>query len=238
MERTGALIERLLKEYQEKAGTDKLLVTVQLIAAELQQQSLPAAQTGKKISVIMPSYMKREAPVEEINEILRQQPQPAVIQMINQPKPQPIIEEKEAPLQPKEAPKVKQPWQYDPVRDIPTLTHQQPEKAELNQMIGAKQESLNERLKTTNIELGAVLQSSPVRDLKKAIGINDRYVFVNELFRGDEVMYERSIKTINTFTILAEAEYWIKRELKLKLAWHEDTEAVKHFDQLVRRRFS
>ena len=78
----------------------------------------------------------------------------------------------------------------------------------------------------------------PVRDLRKAIGINDRYVFVSELFRGDEVGYERSIKTINNFRILAEAQYWIERELKLKLGWDENKEIVKLFDQLVKRRFS
>jgi hypothetical protein len=61
---------------------------------------------------------------------------------------------------------------------------------------------------------------------------------VSELFRGDEVGYERSIKTINNFRILAEAQYWIERELKLKLGWDENKEIVKLFDQLVKRRFS
>ena len=51
-------------------------------------------------------------------------------------------------------------------------------------------------------------------------------------------MYERSIKTINSFNILAEAEYWIQRELKVKIGWNEGSESVRHFDQLVRRRFS
>jgi len=53
-------------------------------------------------------------------------------------------------------------------------------------------------LKTESKELGSILKESPVKDLKKAIGINDRFVFIEELFRGDEIMYERSIKTINS----------------------------------------
>ena len=36
------------------------------------------------------------------------------------------------------------------------------------------------------------------------------------------IMYERSIKTINSFNIYAEAEYWISRELKVKLGWNND----------------
>ena len=74
--------------------------------------------------------------------------------------------------------------------------------------------------------------------MKKAIGINVRFVFIEELFRGDEAMYERSIKTINGFSIFPEAEYWIQRELKTKVGWDEESPTVKHFDQLVRRRFS
>ena len=48
------------------------------------------------------------------------------------------------------------------------------------------------------------------------------FLFINDLFRGDEAMYERSIKTINSFNIYPEAEYWISRELKVKLGWNND----------------
>jgi hypothetical protein len=83
-----------------------------------------------------------------------------------------------------------------------------------------------------------MLTEAPVRDLKKAIGINDRFLFINELFRGDEAMYERSIKTINNFAIFPEAQYWIQRELKVKIGWSDADPVVKQFDQLVKRRFS
>ncbi|MCR6719042.1 MAG: hypothetical protein NVV59_01870 [Chitinophagaceae bacterium] len=82
------------------------------------------------------------------------------------------------------------------------------------------------------------MKETPIKDLRKAIGINDRFLYINELFRGDEAMYERSIKTINGFNIYAEAEYWIIRELKTKLGWNLDHPAVLQFDQLVKRRFS
>jgi len=93
-------------------------------------------------------------------------------------------------------------------------------------------------LRTTKNELSDTLQDAPVKDLRKAIGINDRFVYLKELFRGDDAMYERSIKTINAFAIYPEAEYWIRRELKLKLGWDDKNEIVKQFDQLVRRRFA
>jgi hypothetical protein len=129
-------------------------------------------------------------------------------------------------------------WPFDPLAELPTLAQQQTPR-ELNDVIGNNGSlSLNDRLKGNVVELSAALNDTPVRDLKKAIGVNDRFVFISQLFRGDEVMYERSIKTINGFRILPEAEYWMERELKVKLGWDENREATKHFYQLVKRRFS
>jgi hypothetical protein len=99
-------------------------------------------------------------------------------------------------------------------------------------------ESLNDRLKENKKELSHSLTSSPIKDLRKAIGVNDRFLFMNELFRGDEAMYERSIKTIQNFSIYAEAEFWIKRELKVKIGWLDNDPIVKQFEQLVKRRFA
>jgi hypothetical protein len=128
-------------------------------------------------------------------------------------------------------------WKIDPLREVPTLAHQQAVK-ELNEVMATKEASLNEKLKAEVKEVAHVLNDAPVRDLRRAIGINDRFVFISELFRNDEVMYERSIKTINSFRILPEAQYWIERELKVKLGWDETKESTRHFYQLVKRRFS
>jgi hypothetical protein len=134
-------------------------------------------------------------------------------------------------------PHVENGWKIDPLREVPTLAHQQVVK-ELNEVMATSQSSLNEKLKEEVKEVAHVLNDAPVRDLRRAIGINDRFVFISELFRNDEVMYERSIKTINSFRILPEAQYWIERELKVKLGWDENKESTRHFYQLVKRRFS
>ncbi|MEQ1553126.1 MAG: hypothetical protein ABL929_03045 [Ferruginibacter sp.] len=101
-----------------------------------------------------------------------------------------------------------------------------------------KEISINETILKPMNELSSKFEDSPIKDLKKAIGVNDRFLYLNELFRGDEAMYERSIKTINAFEIYPEAEFWIRRELKLKLGWDDKYQTVKQFDQLVRRRFA
>lgn len=130
---------------------------------------------------------------------------------------------------------------FNAVEETPTLLQQEPPapvQKELHELISDVKESLNDKLKQERTELAHVLKDTPIKDLRKAIGVNDKFLFVAELFRGDEAMYERSIKTINGFHILPEAEYWINRELKVKLGWNDNRDAVQHFYHLVRRRFS
>lgn len=81
------------------------------------------------------------------------------------------------------------------------------------------------------------LGGSKIADLRRGFAINDRFRFIKSLFRGDETLFDRSVKTINNFNILPEAQYWIQRELVIKLGWNEEDELVQEFYSLVSRRF-
>lgn len=119
-------------------------------------------------------------------------------------------------------------WEAYSSNEIPTLAQQHTQsKPASNETVVVKED---DTFNTTS--------TAPIKDLKKAISINDRYLFINELFRGEESSYERSIKTINNFNVYQEARYWIDRELKVKLGWDDKNPIAKQFDALVRRRFS
>ncbi|HMT74659.1 MAG TPA: hypothetical protein PKA77_11375 [Chitinophagaceae bacterium] len=240
MERIEALIEQLKKQFEQNASPAQLLGTVQLLQFELTklnsggQHSLGTAKVAVVLPVA-PGVVKQEAPAIT-PELEKYAPKPAELA-------QPVTkEEKKTILVDEGSVSVIQKngqldMGFDPMKEIPTLSSQVPGK-EVNDLVISHEESLNEKLKQPKTEIVEVLKETPVKDLRKAIGINDRFLYINELFRGDENMYERCIKTINNFNIYAEAEYWINRELKVKLGWNNDNEVVKQFDQLVRRRFS
>jgi hypothetical protein len=214
MERIQALINRLQEQLNQQADAGQMLATLQLIKAELGQSTTSPGKTlgTSKVSVLMPSshqFIKQEVE-KDIPATAFQKPKP-------KPRNQPELH-------------------FDPLNEIPTFSQQQISK-EVNESV-SQQESLNDKLKEDRTEVMHALKDSPIRDLRKAIGINDRFVFINELFRGDEAMYERCIKTINSFNIYPEAEYWMNRELMVKLGWDENLGSVKNFYQLVRRRFS
>jgi hypothetical protein len=225
MERLHHLIGKLKEQFDQKSPASQMLVTLKQIEAELVSPAYPVNGLiqNAKITVVMPSSFK----VTTL--------EPDLVQTA--PMKEKMMEEPQASFLPKLQNQESQEWILDPLNEIPTLSHQQGVR-EINDVIGNNGASLNDKLKGNIVDLAAALKEAPVRELKKAIGVNDRYVFINELFRGDEPMYERSIKTINNFRILPEAEYWMERELKIKLGWDDSREITKHFYQLVRRRFS
>jgi hypothetical protein len=253
MERVETLLKKLQEQFVQNASPEQLLLTVQMLQAELlhlQGNRVPSVinhdvaitVSGINAPVQQPDYnhidmeiktvevlQVDEAEIEaELEEIKRNAEAMQKISLQNKPH---IL--------------------MDSEEDIPTLTHQQQNpqqnqqakpddtKKEINETVVVNiTASINERLKQSRIDLGETLTEVPIRDLRKAIGVNDRFLFINELFRGDEPAYERSIKTINSFSIFPEAEYWIQRELKVKNGWNDANEIVQQFYQLVKRRFS
>ena len=93
-------------------------------------------------------------------------------------------------------------------------------------------------VKIQNTELQEKLALDPIKDLKTAIGINDKFQFTATLFNGDEKAFEMAVKTINGFKIYAEGQFWIKSNLREQYNWDETADVVKAFDLLVKRRFA
>ena len=244
MERVSTLIKKLQKQLDEKASPQMLLHTVQMLQAELQSQTASVKEVRQdRASVIMPlAYSTFEQPASG-NKLGSNIQEEKVIEIL-QVDEKAIEEELEQIKRNAEAVNsmgtfARPRYVYDPVEDVPTLSHQTPlQKSSPGNIENAfEYAELNDRLKEAKTEISEKLTEAPIKDLKKAIGINDRFLFINELFRGDEAMYERSIKTIQNFSIFAEAEFWIRRELKVKIGWHDNHPVVKQFDQLIRRRF-
>jgi hypothetical protein len=220
MERSAELIEKLKEEYNNNSSPEQLLVTLQLLQKELMSKISPSSfKKGSKVSVVMPNSFQTnifEMPevVEDVPEItIKTEPIPAPVET---PKPEPIRKEETIKFE-----------------DLPVIAQQNTE-YELNEKVAQNGVELNEKFTTEKTSLIEV----PLKDLKKGIGLNDKFLFMTELFRNDEAMYDRSIKTINGFNIYQEAQFWMERELKIKLGWDDEQEATQHFYDLVKRRFA
>jgi hypothetical protein len=237
----------LLQQQQAPAASKKVSVILPTPVMNFVKQEEAAKPATELKEEKVPEFVQQVAPAPApVAEVPKEMPAPVQSYTLRRPSITELLQEKgeqkePAPAQPAAtAPSIPH---FDVLEETPTLlqhTGQEEKKIhrEVNQIIHGEQRSLNDQLKQQKTEVAHLLQETPIKDLRKAIGINDKFLFLNELFNSDEAMYERSIKTINNFHVLQEAEYWINRELKLRLGWNDTKDTVQHFYQLVRRRFS
>ncbi len=80
------------------------------------------------------------------------------------------------------------------------------------------------------------LQENKVADLRTTIGINDKFLFINELFEGNMRIYDEAIQKLNASTTMAQADMLLL-DLKIVYNWDSESPTVKKFVELVRRKF-
>lgn len=253
MERVDTLLKKLQNQFTQNASVEQLLLTVQMLQAELlhlQHQNQAVLNSEMAAVNVSPlnSFIHEPIPIQSIIEGIKVE---RTVEMLQVDEAELDAELEEIKRNAKHMQSISVQHKphiiFEPEEDIPTLKHtskplpetkKQMVVTEINESVAVNIVSLNDKLKQSKIDLGDTLTEAPIKDLRKAIALNDQFLFINELFRGDEIAYERSIKTINSFSIFAEAEYWIQRELMVKNGWRADNEMVAQFYQLVKRRFS
>jgi hypothetical protein len=101
------------------------------------------------------------------------------------------------------------------------------------------EESVHRKIasKSSSKTVADKLHRNPIKDLKTAIGINEKFLFVNQLFEGNLQNYSAAIEKINTVTDLSTAKQ-VAADLAGQMNWDDNNEHVKNFMELVERRFS
>jgi hypothetical protein len=100
------------------------------------------------------------------------------------------------------------------------------------------QKSLSETMSsgTEDDSLGSRLGHQHVADLKSVIGIAEKFSFINELFGGDPIAYEKAIAQLNGASRLTEAEAYLGT-LRLNHKWPADSSQAVLLSEIIRRKF-
>ena len=245
METCLTLIHKLYTDSTNQATAQQLLTTVYQLQKELHQMVQPISHYKKtgKVSVLMPNSFQPN--------IFEPNFEPTVVfdTIATTTLPEILCESNPlaSPEPKKNTPDITTLINENTEVEHPTLvmSDSAPDKKMLtpitiNETVQpAATKDLNDTYQTkSGYAVAELIEETPLKDLRKGIGVNDKFLFISELFRGDEVMYERSIKTINNYGIYPEAQYWMEREFKIKLGWNMNNDVVQHFYGLVKRRFA
>jgi len=96
--------------------------------------------------------------------------------------------------------------------------------------------SLNDNFKKTDGSVAGKFEKAPIADLKEHIGINRKFLYVNELFKGDSSMYNATIDKLNSYNSVKEALEKVN-SLAEENGWDPENIAVSGFIELVERRY-
>jgi hypothetical protein len=110
----------------------------------------------------------------------------------------------------------------------------------INQVIAKVSEklSLNDKLAdgAEKTSLAAKLSRKPIKDLNEEIGLNQKFLFMNDLFGGENGLYKEAITTLNGYNALEQATEFLN-QLKLRHNWDMESISVTKFIDLVERKF-
>lgn len=76
-----------------------------------------------------------------------------------------------------------------------------------------------------------------VPDIKTAINLNDKLMFIKDLFNGYSLAYSEAIELLNRFDNLAEADAFLQTNYALKNGWADKPQTVEKLYAILRRRF-
>jgi len=81
------------------------------------------------------------------------------------------------------------------------------------------------------------MQKTQITNIREAIGINEKFLFINELFNGDMGRYNKILDDINDLTTKQGVDTYLF-ELKVQFQWTDDNEAYIRLKELLDRKFS
>jgi outer membrane biosynthesis protein TonB len=206
-------------------------------------------ETAEAVAEPVPDPLPEPEPVQEVEPEIEPEPvqeiEPAV-----EPEPEPDpIPEPEPAMEVVPSPQT----EPEPVAEVetPQITNQE---SEMEAPVEPEEEVLEEPKTTADLFTGtttiadafqsredtsiaARVSPKTVEDLKMAIGINDKFLFINELFKGSPAEYNEAIESLNAAAAITEAETRIN-DYRAHYDWSDQSEAYNRLKKMVQAKYS
>jgi hypothetical protein len=167
------------------------------------------------------------APVEE----LAYQAEKAVTAQVEEP----TVFVTEVIEEPKEV-VIEQPQEVFIQEEINTVIEEAPARPlTLNEIISQqKQAGVQNRVYQVN-QSG---HSDKLTDIKAGISLNDKLLFIKDLFNGYSLAYSEAVELLNRFTSYAEADAFLQTNYAVKNKWADKPHTVEKLYNVLRRRYN
>lgn len=102
----------------------------------------------------------------------------------------------------------------------------------LGEVIGRGVQTLADRIAAPHERTAMLAQGEPVEELRRAIGVNDRFLMIRDLFGGDASAYERTIDRLEEFDDLDDCLIYIAEQY----AWDPNSDGARLLTDLLERK--
>ncbi|MCV9388606.1 hypothetical protein [Reichenbachiella ulvae] len=104
------------------------------------------------------------------------------------------------------------------------------------QFAGEDIQTLNQRFEEKET-IASQLESKPTEELTRSISINQRYMFVNDLFEGNEKDYEKALYQMETSKSFDASVELLVQSYAKKYTWDMNSDEVKELLKVIFKRF-
>ena len=180
----------------------------------------------------IPAAVEKPADIQTMKFTVSEAPKvEAKPQEVIQPKTEPVVEQK--PIQTSF---------FEPVAEKkevtanPTISNVP--KASIAEKYSSEQKtSIAEKFAAEQkMTLADKLKMTRINDLRTSIGINQKFLFMNDLFEGENTVFNNAINRLNSCGNGDEAKT-VLSEYSMKYGWRNDSERVIQFFELIERRY-
>ncbi len=110
----------------------------------------------------------------------------------------------------------------------------EPEAAVLGDVLNHDVRTLADTIAAPRDAASELARGEAVTDLRAAIGLNDKFLLIRDLFGGDSVQYERTIDALNACADLDDCIVYIAENH----VWNPSSDGAKRLIELLERKFS
>lgn len=104
----------------------------------------------------------------------------------------------------------------------------------LGEVLGGDVHTLADTIAAPKDMASEIVRKERITDLKQAIGINDKFLLLRDLFGGDTERYERTIDRLNEFNDLYDCIIYISENYD----WNPSSDGVRFLMELLERKLS
>jgi len=177
--------------------------------------------------VVDESDYEDEEVAEDIAEEIKEEPAP----MPEPVKPTPVVPEVKAEeVIPVEQPKAPLMEVVKPVVKNDEIVKEKEEVLTINQRISAQKAAAT----TITEQAGA----QGIANLKQAITLNDKLLYIKDLFNGYSLAYSEAIEILNRFNSFEEANRFLTKNYTVKNNWDSKPDTANKFFELLKRRYA